>query len=177
MTASSFNHWVGTISLARDRDTGRIFPDPDDGRIRMSYTPSAFDTAHILEGIIGAAKINFVMGAREINSPNFLVPNWIRKDDGTAETSFQKWIDQLRLNGVSSPYPCTMLSAHQMGTCGMSSNAQEGVVDQSGKVWGSEGLYVSDASVFPSASGVNPMLTTMGISDWISRGIAKDMTK
>jgi choline dehydrogenase-like flavoprotein len=36
-------------------------------------------------------------------------------------------------------------------------------------------LYVSDASVFPSASGVNPMVTNMGISDWISRGIVKEM--
>ena len=47
------------------------------------------------------------------------------------------------------------------------------MVDERGKVWGVEGLYVADASVFPSASGVNPMVTNMAISDWISRGVAK----
>lgn len=36
-------------------------------------------------------------------------------------------------------------------------------------------MYVSDASVFPSASGVNPMVTNMAISDWISRGIGKEL--
>jgi len=49
------------------------------------------------------------------------------------------------------------------------------VVDSQGRVWGTEGLYVADASVFPSASGVNPMVTNMGICEWISRGIVKEM--
>jgi choline dehydrogenase-like flavoprotein len=42
-------------------------------------------------------------------------------------------------------------------------------------VWGTEGLYVADASVFPSASGVNPMVTNMAIADWISRGVAEGL--
>jgi choline dehydrogenase-like flavoprotein len=62
-----------------------------------------------------------------------------------------------------------------MGTCRMSAKEKDGVVDPQGKVWGTEGLYVTDASVFPSASGVNPMVTNMAISDWVSRGIAKGM--
>jgi choline dehydrogenase-like flavoprotein len=31
-------------------------------------------------------------------------------------------------------------------------------------VWNVPGLYVADASVFPTASGVNPMLTIMGMA-------------
>lgn len=33
------------------------------------------------------------------------------------------------------------------------------VVDADCRVWGQEGLYVADASVFPSSLGVNPALT------------------
>ncbi len=44
-------------------------------------------------------------------------------------------------------------------------------MDPRGKVWGCEGVWVADASVFPSASGVNPMVSTMAIADFISRGI------
>lgn len=62
-----------------------------------------------------------------------------------------------------------------MGTSKMSTRPEDGVVDPKGKVWGTEDLYVSDASVFPSASGVNPMVTNMAISDWISRGIGKEL--
>jgi choline dehydrogenase-like flavoprotein len=46
-----------------------------------------------------------------------------------------------------------------------------------GKVFGTEGLYVSDASVFPSASGVNPMITNMAISDWISQQLSDDIKR
>lgn len=41
----------------------------------------------------------------------------------------------------------------------MSSKATTGVVDPRGRVWGTESLYVADASIFPTASAVNPMIT------------------
>lgn len=50
-----------------------------------------------------------------------------------------------------------------------------GVVDPKGKVWRVEGLYVADASVFPSASGVNPMVTNMAVCDMISRGVVREL--
>lgn len=46
-----------------------------------------------------------------------------------------------------------------MGSNQMGSKPTNSVVDPRARVWGSECLYVADASVFPTASGVNPMLT------------------
>jgi choline dehydrogenase-like flavoprotein len=57
----------------------------------------------------------------------------------------------------------------------MSASRDEGVVDEKGRVWDTENLYVADGSVFPSASGVNPMITIMAIADWISRGVDTDL--
>jgi choline dehydrogenase-like flavoprotein len=57
----------------------------------------------------------------------------------------------------------------------MSASRDEGVVDEKGRVWDTDNLYVADASVFPSASGVNPMITIMAIADWISRGVDADL--
>lgn len=51
------------------------------------------------------------------------------------------------------------------------------VVDPECQVWGTDGLYVLDASVFPSASGVNPMVTIMAIADWASQNLARNMGK
>jgi choline dehydrogenase-like flavoprotein len=45
------------------------------------------------------------------------------------------------------------------------------VADPSGQVYGVKGLYIADASGFPTASGVNPMLSTMALSHWVARQI------
>lgn len=96
------------------------------------------------------------------------------KDAGIADPRFQAWLREMEAHGNKTPVtPFT--SAHQMGTCRMSTSEKTGVVDQRGRVWGTEGLYVADASVFPSASGVNPMVTNMAISDWIARSVDVDI--
>ena len=45
--------------------------------------------------------------------------------------------------------------------------------DADGQVWDAAGLYIADASAFPTASGVNPMITAMAIAHLVSSGIAQ----
>ena len=90
------------------------------------------------------------------------------------DTEFQARIAKIRKIGFPAPQS-TFASAHQMGSCRMGTSEANSVVDPSGRVWGTEGLYICDASVFPSASGVNPMITNMGISEWIARNLVKDL--
>jgi choline dehydrogenase-like flavoprotein len=59
-----------------------------------------------------------------------------------------------------------------MGTCRMSAAPAAGVVDGQGAVHGVAGLYVADGSIFPRSSGVNPMLTIMGLAHWIGTRLA-----
>ncbi|ERF70005.1 hypothetical protein EPUS_03557 [Endocarpon pusillum Z07020] len=202
---ASFHHSIAYVVFARDRDTGSVYPDPTDGRIRIKYTTSRFDTNNLVEGVIAAAKIAFVMGAEEVSAMHPDLPIFVRTpqqnrptasengiaatpaaaaaagesiDEGINNPAFQDWLALIRRTGISTPDPCLVGSAHQMGTCRMSADAKNGVVDPRGKVWGvDEGLYVADASVFPSASGVNPMVTNMGIAEWISRGIIREGKK
>jgi choline dehydrogenase-like flavoprotein len=189
------------VILVRDRDTGRVYPDAVDGKCRVEYTPSAFDKRHALEGVIASAKMAYVQGAKEIFVTNSRLPTFVREDhdppdpsadddddddddendrdndEGTNNPKFQAWLSEIRSQGLNLP-ETAWASAHQMGTCRMGTTQRNSVVDPRGKVWGvAEGLYVADASVFPSASGVNPMVTNMAISDWISRGIAKGLSR
>jgi hypothetical protein len=184
LNASRMKHMTAWLSIARDRDTGQVYPDPVDGRARFRYEVSKFDKQSILEGLVALAKIKYVSGASEIWTTIPGVEPFVRSSeelskssgDGINDARFQAWLDKVKANGA--PSPDTMFaSAHQMGTCRMSASPRSGVVDALGQVWGTKGLFVADASVFPSASGVNPMVTNMAISDWISRSIARGLSE
>lgn len=178
--ALRFRHMNGYIALARDRDPGQVYPDPVSGRPRIRYTPSAFDRAHLLEGVVALCKMVYVEGAQEIHLMNSAVAPFVtpRGDDAAApsitDPAFAAWLREVRRAG-NRPPAASFASAHQMGTCRMGADPTAGVVDPRGRVWEAASLYVADASVFPSASGVNPMITTMAISDHIARCICEDL--
>lgn len=130
------------------------------------------------------------MGAKEISTATVGAPIWRRDESAGAEQSvlakprssdgwasdarFLQFLAAIKTRGLPLD-AATFGSAHQMGTCRMGSSSSHSVVDQRGRVWGCQGLYVADASVFPSASGVNPMLTTMTFGRWIGRRMAEEM--
>ncbi|KAL1959481.1 hypothetical protein VTO42DRAFT_1926 [Malbranchea cinnamomea] len=182
--AANLRRTNGFISLTRDRDAGRVYPDPVDGRARIAYTPSVFDRTHMLEGVIAAAKIAYISGAREIRTTSRAIPPFVRSDAaaplddaGINDPAFQAWLAGVRKGVPLDPAVSTFASAHQMGSCRMGTSARNSVVDPECAVWGTDGLYVCDASVFPSASGVNPMITNMAIADWVSRRLAERMKR
>lgn len=206
LRCAAFSHSTGHLALVRDRNTGRVYPDPVDGRLRVQYTPGKHERRAALEGICALAKIAYTMGAREIYGSVGSWPRFVRAEEDASSspsstTSTTPTDDENKTTaqggGINNPafrsflstirrigFPhgdATFGSAHQMGTCRMSSSEHgragepPGVVDPKGKVWRVEGLYVADASVFPSASGVNPMVTNMAVCDMISRGVAREL--
>ncbi|KAK3948909.1 GMC oxidoreductase-domain-containing protein [Pseudoneurospora amorphoporcata] len=200
MTAK-YRHLNTYISLARDRDSGYIYRDPETGTPQVVYTPSEYDRGNIMVGVVAICKILYVQGAKEIHPslPGFrpfvrssttkstssatsspasdaLADMDVDTDKAITDLAFLTWLADLKAHGNRSPQT-TFGSAHQMGTCRMGATASEGVVDPRGRVWATEGLYVADASVFPSASGVNPMITNMAISDWIAQGVCKELVE
>ncbi|KAI1779430.1 GMC oxidoreductase-domain-containing protein [Hypoxylon cercidicola] len=176
--ALKYRHTVAYMSIARDRDTGRVFPGPDDGEATIAYTTSPFDRRSIVKGIVGAAKICYIQGALELHPA---VPGVSRfrctrppAQRSITDAGFAEWVANLERADLK-PSASIPNSSHQMGTCRMSSDEKRGVVDESGKVFGTENLYIADTSVFPSASRDNPMVTVMAIADHIARGIAASM--
>jgi choline dehydrogenase-like flavoprotein len=49
--------------------------------------------------------------------------------------------------------------AHQCGTCRFGDDPKTSVLDPNNRAWGLDNLYVVDASMLPSSSGINPSLT------------------
>ncbi|KFY10153.1 hypothetical protein V492_05166 [Pseudogymnoascus sp. VKM F-4246] len=175
LLAAKYRHMNTYASFSRDRDPGRILANPK----RVEYTPSAFDRRHTLIGLLEMMKILLVGGAAEIHphlsgAPPFIVDTSAERSPANPE--FAAWLRQVEAVG-NAPPNVACGSAHQMGSCRMSATEGMGVVDPEGRVWETKGLYVADASVFPSASGVNPMITNLAISDIISRRVASALKK
>lgn len=175
MLCAKLPYMSGHLALARDRDTGRVYPDPVNGKCRISYHPSAFDKGNLVSGLLASARIAYANNADTIfmarSGQPFVRRSSLPESPAETDSRFEAWLLAVSKVRLAAGFG----SAHQMGTCRMSAEEKDGVVDSTGNVWGVNGLYVADASVFPSASGVNPMVTNMAISDWISRGIAKKM--
>jgi choline dehydrogenase-like flavoprotein len=62
------------------------------------------------------------------------------------------------------PNRTNYLSFHQMGSARMGSDPAVSVVDGNNETHDIAGLYVMDASCFPTASGVNPTLSIATIA-------------
>lgn len=173
--STKYKHLNTYICIVRDRDPGSVIPDPASGKPRIRYTVSDFDGAHAMRGVIETAKILLVEGAKEILVNQFGTPSYIPRDDEPRDITFPRfvaWLKEIEKLGNKAP-DAVYMCAHQMGSNRMSAKASQGAVDPNGRVWETEGLYVMDASVFPSASGVNPMVTNLAIQEVNSRRLAK----
>ena len=97
-------------------------------------------------------------------------------------TSDAEWDAFLRRRASADygPNRVFVFSAHQMGTARAGGNPRASVCDPEGRVRSDQtwapigGLYVADTSLFPSASGVNPMLTVMALAERTARAIQAD---
>ncbi len=56
-------------------------------------------------------------------------------------------------------------TAHILGGCPIGRSSDEGVIDERGRVFGYEGLYVIDGSMIPANLGVNPSLTITAMAE------------
>ena len=63
----------------------------------------------------------------------------------------------------------TLYASHPMSTCRMGINPETSVISPNGNTHGIDGLYIADASVFPTSLGVNPQLTTLTVGTAIGR--------
>jgi cholesterol oxidase len=69
----------------------------------------------------------------------------------------------------------TPATAHIMGGVPIGKSAQDGVVDESGEVFGYQGLRVLDGSIIPGNLAVNPSLTILALTEYAMSQIkAKD---
>jgi len=79
------------------------------------------------------------------------------------------WVPALRFFGFQK---LSFYTAHILGGCPMSENAENGVVDQKLRVHGYPGMYIADGSVIQGNIGVNPSFTIAAMAEYCMSNIA-----
>jgi choline dehydrogenase-like flavoprotein len=129
------------------------------------------------------ARIARAAGARRIVAVG-TPPRWhlggdgLAADDGADGRPFAAFEDDLRAFDFR-PNKGGVFSAHQMGSVRMGADARSHPCDPRGRVRRGDGeaipgLYVADGSLFPTAIGVNPMITIVALGRRIARTILAD---
>ena len=144
--------------LLRDRGAGRVTIDRE-GHPVSSYALSDFDRRHMQHGFRGAAEILENAGARRIYSPHAKLCSYEPGKNGSIET-FGKDMDAAGWGNAQ----VALFSFHIMGTARMGDSARFSATNPEGETWEVKNLYVMDGSSFPSASGVNPMISIEAIA-------------
>ncbi|KFH71384.1 hypothetical protein MVEG_01683 [Podila verticillata NRRL 6337] len=166
------NHIMPLIVLSRDRDGGSVELGAD-GLPRMNYTLSKHDVLSLEDGLERSLCILVAAGANTVWTTQIDVDSFkVNKELGVTDPAFKAWLAQVKRTSIKAGSMC-IGSAHQMGTCRMGSSPKSGAIKPTGETWEVKDLYVADASAFPTASGVNPMLTTYSMSHSIAQFIKK----
>jgi choline dehydrogenase-like flavoprotein len=167
LAGSGAEHQRALLDLRHIASIGVQLTDRSEGRVRlgsdgarMSYDLTREDAARAAYGLARAAEVHFAAGAVEVYPNLARVPVLRPGDLPTFEaTTFKP--SELRLEGF-----------HPMGTARIATDPREGACAPDGSLHGTAGLYVADASLFPTALGVNPMMTIIAFAKQVAREVA-----
>ncbi|HEV2062841.1 MAG TPA: GMC family oxidoreductase, partial [Solirubrobacteraceae bacterium] len=152
--------------IVRDRDSGEVRVGRD-GRPIVRYRLSDHDAGHLRSGMEGAAKILDAAGAQLIWSGQTSFPQYRPKVAGTLQ-GFMSLVDE----GGLGPGQVALGSFHIMGSARMGGSPATSACTPAGETWEVRNLFVADGSTFPTACGVNPMISIESAAHMVSRGIA-----
>ncbi|WP_183098150.1 GMC family oxidoreductase N-terminal domain-containing protein [Nocardioides pelophilus] len=146
--------------IVRDRDSvGTVRARGRAGEPVVRYELSAHDTEHLVQGIVGGARIAEAAGARRVSTTHHRPVSYEPGVRGSLAT-FEA---DLRAEGTD-PGRLALAALHIMGSARMGGSPATSATDPDGQAWDLPGLFVADASCFPTSSGVNPMISIESIA-------------
>ena len=145
---AAYQNTVGVAVMASDHHgQGRVVGLSGGVPLPLYFLGSE-DGEVLVRGIVHAAELFFEAGAREVHHGIRGLP------------AFKNATEARAIAGKEMPPEIFVLgSVHPMGTCRMGLDPRSSVVDPLHRVHGITGLYIPDASFFPTPIGVNPQIT------------------
>lgn len=150
------DHAAAIIPIVRDRESGSVAIDRRGAPV-VRYALRGLTARIVQRAIVETARIHLAAGASEV------LAVFTRPVVATAGSDLAAFEQEVLSRGTA-PNRIALFTAHQMGTARMGAVARDSVADPDGAVRGVSGVWVADASVFPTAAGVNPTLTIMALA-------------
>ncbi len=155
---SKLAHIAPFISVARDHGEGRVVIDAHGRAVTQWSFADETDARLFHRAMVELARMQRAAGAKEIVT--FYQQPALSWREGEDFDAFLAAIEQgsLEANDIAA------FTAHQMGSCRMGSDPAESVADGRGQLHDTAGVWIGDASAFPTAPGVNPMISIMALA-------------
>jgi long-chain-alcohol oxidase len=150
-------HIAGIGVLLRDRSEGEVQVRRD-GSPRVRYRLGGTDVEHVRTGVDGAARILEAAGAKRILSSHQRLVSY--EPGRTQRAEFVRAADTVGYG----PGRCVFFGFHLMSSARMGGSPAAAACNRDGELYGVRNVVVADGSAFPSASGVNPMITIEAIA-------------
>jgi choline dehydrogenase-like flavoprotein len=164
---SNFRRAATFIAVLRDRGHGQVTIDRAGNPVVRYAIADELDLRNAHRAIEAHARLHAAAGAHHILAiaadPD--APAWRRGQN----------LETFIARGQHIPLQAggwTLFSAHQMGTCRMGTDPRTSVADPWGQLHHVTGVWVGDASAFPTATGTNPMITIMALAHRNAQAIA-----
>lgn len=159
---ADYRKMAGFGIMVTDTSSGRVIKGLNHSPL-IFYNLNEADTAKFAKGVQIAARVYLEAGANRILLPIHGI------DEITCES------DLLKLKGIKiKPGDLELSAFHPMGTCRMGDNAKNSVVNSHLETHDVKGLFIADASVFPSSLGVNPQISIMAFSLFAANYLLKN---
>ena len=158
MLMARARHIVPFIGVVRDRGSGRVTLDGNGESFVEYAVTDPLDQLHVRAAIEAMAALHEAAGARAIfESAIGKLIMW-RRGERLAD-----FVERAVALPLRMPHR-SIGTAHQMGTARMGVDPTTSVADPEGRLHDIDGVWIGDTSAFPTASGVNPMVTCMALA-------------
>ncbi|MDH4261789.1 MAG: GMC family oxidoreductase N-terminal domain-containing protein [Spirochaetia bacterium] len=167
-TMKNYRNFHAGIVLARDGAGSPVNSSVEwkFGKRKIYYKLSDADAANMLLGLKTLAEVQTAAGATELILPfrSLTKPFPVRKGQ-----DFSWILSESQENFFA------VGSAHPQGSIQASADLKTGAVAPNFELYGHKNIFVMDASVFPTALGVNPQITTMAVIMRAARTLAASL--
>ncbi len=165
-TLSDFREAGTFIGLVRDHGSGQVTLDEHGLATPWYAMTDPLDLRMTALALEQQIRGHVAAGARRVYVLAQGLPGWRVGDDLDAFIARVQRIPA-RAGGLR------MFAAHQMGTCRMGTDPETSVAGPDGELHDVPGVWIGDASAFPTPSGTNPMITIMALASRTADRIAR----